>query len=349
VNLKRKLAAYSAVLIVAAGVAAVIAPNQASAHGAPLIPGSRTWFCYQDGLTPQGNIVPRNPACAAAVAQSGDNSLYNWFGVLRSDAAGRTTGYIPDNRLCSGNNPTYLGYDLARSDWPVTHLTAGANIQFRYNNWANHPGTFFLYVTRNGWSPTQGLAWSDLEPFGQVTDPPAIGGPGSVDGYYHWNGNLPSGKSGRHIIYMRWVRSDSAENFFSCSDVVFDGGNGEVTGIGQGGTTSPPPGGGDPGNGACNVSVAITSSWSGGYQATATVRAAPDAINGWTVTLTSPAGQSISDVWSASLISNSGSTTQVRNAGWNAQVAANGSTSFGFIGTSSGSTAAAPTATCSSP
>ncbi|CAM5681358.1 Chitin-binding protein OS=Streptomyces tendae OX=1932 GN=F3L20_17570 PE=4 SV=1 [Streptomyces tendae] len=30
---------------------------------------------------------------------------------------------------------------------------------------------------------------------------------------------------------MQWVRSDSQENFFSCSDVVFDGGNGEVTGI----------------------------------------------------------------------------------------------------------------------
>ena len=49
------------------------------------------------------------------------------------------------------------------------------------------------------------------------------------------------------------------------------------------------------------------------------------------------------------MISTSGQVTQVRNASWNGQVAANGSTEFGFIGTSSGSTAAAPTATCSSP
>ncbi len=40
---------------------------------------------------------------------------------------------------------------------------------------------------------------------------------------------------------MQWVRSDSQENFFSCSDVVFDGGNGEVTGI-RGSGTNPDPG-----------------------------------------------------------------------------------------------------------
>ena len=36
--------------------------------------------------------------------------------------------------------------------------------------------------------------------------------------------NLPAGKTGRHIIYSVWTRSDSAETFYNCSDVVFDGG-----------------------------------------------------------------------------------------------------------------------------
>src|SRR5690606_21910120 len=56
--------------------------------------------------------------------------------------------------------------------------------------------------------------------------------------YYHWNARLPSGKSGRHIIYTVWERSDSPETFYSCSDVVFDGGDGEVTGIGPGSGTT---------------------------------------------------------------------------------------------------------------
>ena len=60
------------------------------------------------------------------MAQSGTNSLYNWFSVLRSDAGGRTTGFIPDGQLCSGGTTGFRGYDLPRTDWPLTHLTAGA-------------------------------------------------------------------------------------------------------------------------------------------------------------------------------------------------------------------------------
>ena len=347
-RIRRRLAVYSAAVIAAAGFAALAIQGPAQAHGTPLIPGSRTWLCYRDGITPQGNIVPQNPACAAAVAQSGTNSLYNWFSVLRSDAAGRTTGYIPDGRLCSGDNPNFLGFDLARNDWPVTHLTSGASIEIRYNNWANHPGTFYAYVTKDSWSPTRPLAWSDLEaqPFSTSTNPPARGGPGTNDGHYWWQANLPANKSGRHIIYMRWVRSDSSENFFSCSDVVFDGGNGEVTGIGDPGGPTTPPTTPPPGNGACNVSIAIVNSWPGGFQAEATVRAAPSAVNGWTVSWANPANQSVTQVWNGDLITNTSTLTQVRNASWNGSIPANGSTTFGFLGSG---TVVAPSATCSSP
>src|SRR3954452_2302969 len=223
----------------------------AQAHGTPQKPGSRTWNCYLDGLDSNGAINPVNPACKAAVAISTTNSLYNWFSGLRSDAGGRTTVYTADGNLCSGGNDgkvgacTFLGYDLPRTDWPVTHLTGGANYNFEYSNWAHHPGTFYFYVTKDGFDPTQPLKWSDLDPaFLSVTNPPNLGGPGTNDGHYYWTGTLPN-KTGRHIIYSRWVRSDSNENFFACSDVVFDGGNGQVTGVKSGGnptstTTSRP-------------------------------------------------------------------------------------------------------------
>jgi chitin-binding protein len=165
--------------------------------------------------------------------------LYNWFAVLRSDAGGKTTGFIPDGQLCSGGTGgpyNFTGFNLARNDWPATHLTAGATIEVDYSNWAAHPGTFYLSVTKNGYDPTKPLAWSDLDtPFDTVTNPPASGSPGSNTGHYYWKAKLPTGKSGRHIIYSRWVRSDSKENFFGCSDVVFDGGSGQVTGLGGAG------------------------------------------------------------------------------------------------------------------
>ncbi|WP_245657551.1 lytic polysaccharide monooxygenase auxiliary activity family 9 protein, partial [Herbidospora mongoliensis] len=230
-------------MALAAMAVTVLASSPAQAHGALMVPGSRTYLCWKDGLNQNGAIQPKNAACAAAVNQSGTNSLYNWFATLRSDGAGRMSGFIPDGSLCSGAAVVYnfSGFDLARNDWPVTHLTSGASLQMRYNKWAAHPGTFRLYITKDSWSPTRPLAWSDLEsaPFDSSTNPPSVGSPGNENAYYYWNANLPSGKSGRHIIYSVWQRSDSNETFYGCSDVVFDGGNGQVTGIG--GTSSPSP------------------------------------------------------------------------------------------------------------
>ena len=128
-----------------------------------MAPGSRTYLCWQDGLSRTGEIKPNNPACSAAVAQSGANSLYNWFSVLRSDAGGRTVGFIPDGKLCSGGNP---GFARVR---PGPHRLAAdppdrrGRLDFKYSNWAHHPGTFYFYVTKDSWSPTRPLAWSDLE------------------------------------------------------------------------------------------------------------------------------------------------------------------------------------------
>lgn len=346
---RRKVGAALAVLtMVLSGLAvAVLTAAPASAHGAMMKPGSRTFFCWQDGLTPQGNIVPKNQACSAAVAQSGANSLYNWFSVLRSDGAGRTRGFIPDGQLCSGGNPSYAGYDGTGTAWPVTHLTSGANFSFSYNAWAAHPGWFYLYVTKDSWNPDQPLRWDDLEdqPFLTVDHPPVTGQVGSVDGQYRWNGVYPAGKSGRHIVYSVWKRSDSAETFYGCSDVTFDGGNGEVTGIGEITDPDPDP---DPSR-TCMATYEVTNSWDGGYQAEVTVMnhgTAP--LSGWRVGWTIPSGQTISSVWNGTL-TQSGSQATVRNADWNATVAPDGERTFGLAATAPGSSPAQPTLTCQSP
>lgn len=221
------------------GAALVTFTQPASAHGVALFPGARTYECYVDGLTSTGQIVPNNPACAAAVAAGGQQPLYDWFGVLRSDAGGRTTGFIPDGQICGGGTDKYAAYNAARADWPLTHLTSGSTIQLHYSNWAAHPGTFHLYLTKQGWDPTTPLAWSDLESFWAATDPPATGPPGALN-YYYWDTTFPSARTGRAMLFIQWVRSDSQENFFSCSDITFDGGHGEVTGVGTGQPTSGP-------------------------------------------------------------------------------------------------------------
>ncbi|NLT55166.1 MAG: chitin-binding protein [Actinomycetales bacterium] len=374
-SIKQRVAAVAAAVLLGGVLTPLALAPGASAHGALQKPGSRTYLCWLDGLTGNGALQPKNPACAAAIASSGPTPLYNWFAVLRSDAAGRTTGFIPDGKLCSAAATVYdfSGFDLARTDWPVTHLTAGGTFNFEYSNWAHHPGTFYLYVTKDGWSPTQPLAWSDLEdqPFLTVTNPAQTGSVGTDDGHYYWSGRLPSGKSGRHIIYSRWVRSDSNENFFGCSDVVFDGGNGQVTGLGGSSTgtttatttstrtststttstrtststTTTTTGGGGGTNGTCSASVRTVSSWSGGFQGEVTVRNnGSSALSGWTVTITLPSGVTITQLWNGTWTA--GSST-VRNVSWNSSIPGGGTTAFGFLG--GGSLSGTPTATCTSP
>ncbi|MET7418817.1 lytic polysaccharide monooxygenase [Dactylosporangium sp. NPDC005555] len=370
---------WSVLAAIAVGaVAVLVVPAPAGAHGVAMVPGSRTYLCYVDGLRATGQIIPTNPACADAVAQGGQQPLYDWFGVLRSDAGGRTTGFIPDGQICGAGTTKYAAYNAARADWPVTHLTAGSTIQLRYSNWAAHPGTFHLYVTRDGWSPTTPLAWGDLEPFWSSTDPPQSGPPGALN-YYYFNTTLPSAKTGRHMLFVQWVRSDSQENFFSCSDIAFDGGHGEVTGIGnqpptspsasvspspsrsvspspsrsvspspsRSASSSPAPSGG---TGACTATWRIVpSSWAGHFQAEVTVRNnGSGSLNGWTVRWAYQGGQGFEGApWNGTLVSQPPNVA-VSNVDWNRVLAAGATTAFGFNATGT-APATAPTLSCTSP
>jgi len=357
-RIRRNTTVGASAMLLTCGIAVFLVPSGASAHGAMMTPGSRTYLCWLDSVGTTGAAQPRNPACVAAVAESGTGSIYNWFAVLRSDGAGRTAGFIPDGQLCSagtGGPYDFTGYNLARDDWPVTHLTSGADFDWKYSNWAHHPGTFRLYITRDTWSPTRPLAWSDLEstPFLSITDPPQRGSVGTDSGHYYWSGKLPSGKSGRHIIYSVWQRSDSTETFYGCSDVVFDGGSGNVTGVGSGSPTVPPPSGQSTGgnthgghgsDGQCTATYQVASAWGGGYQANVTVtNTGSNAISGWTVSWTQPGGQDVTQVWNASLAR--GETgVSVTNVGWNGALGAGATASFGVLG--SGSASSTPTLSC---
>ncbi|MFR9722140.1 lytic polysaccharide monooxygenase [Streptomyces sp. MS19] len=229
----RRLGMITALASVPAMAAVMFTGGAASAHGAPMDPGSRTYLCWKYSIDSTGAMNPQNPACAAALAEGGANAFYNWFAVLRSDGAGRTEGFVPDGELCSGGATVYdfSGFDLPRTDWPYTHVTAGDTYEFTYNPWAHHPGTFHQYITEDSWDPTQPLTWDDIEntPFHSETNPPYRGSVGNPESEYYWTAQLPTNKQGRHIIYTVWQRSDSQETFYSCSDVTFDGGNGEVT------------------------------------------------------------------------------------------------------------------------
>ncbi|MFE9635663.1 lytic polysaccharide monooxygenase [Streptomyces sp. NPDC006463] len=245
--------------IAAAGLAplamAAYAAAPAAAHGSMTDPVSRVAACYAEG--PES---PRSAACKAAVAASGTQAFYDWNAVNIANAAGKSKSLIPDGQLCSAGNAKYKGLDLARADWPASPMTAGAHT-FRYKGTAPHKGSFELYVTKDGYDPAKPLKWSDLEPapFAKATDP------GMQNGDYVFSGTVPD-KSGRHLIYSVWQRSDSPEAFYTCSDVVFGKDSG-------GGSDSKPSTA--PSAAPSTAPTAATSTGPGSKPGTGTVPSAP--------------------------------------------------------------------------
>ncbi|MEU2157934.1 lytic polysaccharide monooxygenase [Streptomyces sp. NPDC019396] len=205
------VAAFGAVSV----VLTVLAAAPAVAHGSMTDPVSRVSSCYAEG--PES---PESAACRAAVATSGAQAFYDWNEVNIANAAGNHRQLIPDGKLCSAGRDKYKGLDLPRADWPASKLTAGRHT-FRYKGTAPHKGSFELYITKDGYDPSKPLTWSDLEkaPFARVSDPKL------VNGEYVFDGTVPN-KSGRHLVYSIWQRSDSPEAFYTCSDVVFGGDSG---------------------------------------------------------------------------------------------------------------------------
>ncbi|MFD9223207.1 lytic polysaccharide monooxygenase [Streptomyces sp. NPDC060064] len=215
----RRKAASVAALGFAPFALAGLAAAPAVAHGSMTDPVSRVSACFAEG--PES---PDSAACKAAVAASGTQAFYDWNEVNIANAAGNHKQLIPDGKLCSAGRDKYKGLDLPRVDWPSSKLASG-NHTFHYKATAPHKGSFELYLTKDGYDPSKALKWWDLEekPFAKVTNPKLM------NGEYVFDGIVPN-KSGRHLIYSIWQRSDSPEAFYTCSDVVFGKDNGSAGG-----------------------------------------------------------------------------------------------------------------------
>jgi len=86
----------------------------------------------------------------------------------------------------------------------------------------------------------------------------------------------------------------------------------------------------------CQVKYTISSQWPGGFGAAVDVTNLGDPINGWSLVFSFSAGQTVTQLWNGS-VTQSGATVTVRNAAWNNAIATNGTASFGFNGSWTGS------------
>ncbi|WP_331723652.1 MULTISPECIES: lytic polysaccharide monooxygenase [unclassified Streptomyces] len=214
--MRKHLAATACALLLAP--LALTTGGTASAHGTSSSPPSRALVCKDLGVVKGGGGRTPNKACNAAYQRSGESPFSDWMSVAQIDVAGRHRSFLPDGKLCSGNQPKFSGLDLARDDWPAQKLPSNTEQTLVFKETARHaPSHFEYYVTKDGYNPTKPLAWKDLEaiPF-LVAQQPAL------DTRTSWATQLPA-KKGRHLVFTIWQRElpSSGEAFYACSDVDF--------------------------------------------------------------------------------------------------------------------------------
>ncbi len=186
------------------------------AHGTMMMPPARAYNCYLED--------PENPtsaACQAAHAISGSQAFIDWYEINQLPGYYLDQELVADGELCSASKEKYEGLDLPRNDWMTTTLSpdANGNYNFVYKATARHDSAYFkFYITNDSYDHSQPLNWSDLEetPFCTVTEPLLQGDE------YTLECPLPPDKDGQHIIYNIWLRDDSDEAFYACSDVVLE-------------------------------------------------------------------------------------------------------------------------------
>jgi hypothetical protein len=86
----------------------------------------------------------------------------------------------------------------------------------------------------------------------------------------------------------------------------------------------------------CRVDYAVTNQWQGGFGASLTITNLGDPIDGWTLTWSYSAGQTVTQAWNAT-VTQSGGRVTAKNATHNPGIATNGTAAFGFNGSWNGS------------
>ena len=86
----------------------------------------------------------------------------------------------------------------------------------------------------------------------------------------------------------------------------------------------------------CSVNYAVASEWPGGFNANVTITNLGDPLTSWTLTWSFSAGQTVTQWWNTEL-TQSGAAVTARNVSYNGSIPTNGTVSFGFNGSWTGS------------
>ncbi|HEY8582547.1 MAG TPA: lytic polysaccharide monooxygenase [Capillimicrobium sp.] len=306
-------------LLLALGAA--LAPAAAAqAHGGMSSPPQRQVVC---------RFLDRDAEPCARAWRENPQALYDWMEVNIGDADGRHRALIADGELCSAGREKYAAFDRPSLAWPASPLRPGRQALTYDASPAPHATRYFrLYLTREGFDPRRPLRWDDLE---LIHD----SGAREASAEERFSVDVPQ-RTGRHILYVVWQRSDSPEAFYGCSDVTFDG-PGTVAPATATPVTDPDhdghreTGGGRGGAPTAGQRLRIaretTSDWGAGYCAKVTVANRGRRAARWRATV--PATGTIASIWDARGSIRAG-RLRARGLDYNRVLRPGARTSFGF-------------------
>ncbi|MER7044975.1 lytic polysaccharide monooxygenase auxiliary activity family 9 protein [Streptomyces jumonjinensis] len=163
------------------------------------------------------SAVSRQKLCATGTVQN--CGQIQWEPESVEGLKGFPGGGPADGQICAGGNGRFSELDDPRGGaWPAASLASGQSHTFNWRIKVRHAtADFRYYITKDGYDPAKPLTRADLEPQPFLTVP--FGGARPPATVTH-TGTLPR-KSGRHLILGVWTIADTANAFYSCSDVRF--------------------------------------------------------------------------------------------------------------------------------
>ncbi|UHA76249.1 lytic polysaccharide monooxygenase [Paenibacillus sp. 481] len=176
--------------------------ESASAHGYIESPASRSLQCKQGSNTNCGRVVfdPHSVEGRGSFPQSGP----------------------ADGKIAGGGVFSELD-EQSLDRWSKVTINGGTNT-FKWHLTAAHATREWkYYITKAGWDPNQPLtrATLDLEPFCYIND----GGKRPSNSVSH-SCNVPTDRSGYHLILGVWEIADTANAFYQVIDVNLVNGSG---------------------------------------------------------------------------------------------------------------------------
>ncbi|MET8088615.1 cellulose binding domain-containing protein [Micromonospora sp. NPDC005220] len=357
--MKRQLRALAAAgLLVASSLVAVAFGGNASAD---------TQICEQYGSTTiQGRYVVQNNRWGTT-AQQCINVTSSGFEITTLN------GSSPTNGAPTAYPSVFFGCHYTNCS-PGTNLpiqvsqisSATSSISYRYVSGATYNASYDIWLDpspkRDGVNQMEIMIWLNrqgpIQPIGSVVGTTNLAG----RTWEVWRGSngsnnvisyvAPSAISSLNFSVLDFINDTRNRGAITNSWYLtsiqagfepWQGGVGlAVTSFsanvnGGGNPTTPPPTTPPPSGGAACAVKYTANSWNNGFTADVQItNTGSSAINGWTMNYSLPSGQTVTNAWNAT-VSQSGSAVTARNVGHNGSIAPEGTASFGYQGTLSGS------------